>query len=337
MYNNIIVKDREILLSICIPTYNRSNYLKICLNSIMSQVDINSPIEIIVSDNCSTDNSLEVIDEYINHPLFRLIKQERNLGPIINGYELISKHARGKFCWYVGDDDYIMNGAIPNIVDLISKNNEVDFFYVDIENHELDNKNISLENTLQHIKNKHKIEKIDFIKLEKFEELLHPKYSDLFLGEIMAAIFNRELWLSDKSILKHVDQEYLSTLETSYLHCVVFANQFMGKKAIYVATPIVLVDNRAREWSAKASYILVEHLLTLIQLYKKRGLNGKLYNACVKHYFRLTIPVILKFFLNRKLAYRNRISFFKYFVFVLNHPFLAIQTISSRLIKKVKK
>ena len=78
------MQEREILLSICIPTYNRSNYLKICLNSIMSQVDINLPIEIIVSDNCSTDNSLEIIDEYINNPLFRLIKQEKNLGPIIN-------------------------------------------------------------------------------------------------------------------------------------------------------------------------------------------------------------------------------------------------------------
>jgi hypothetical protein len=266
-----------------------------------------------------------------------LVKQERNLGPIINGYEIISKYAKGKFCWYVGDDDYIMNGAIPNIVDLISENKEVDFFYVDIENHELDNKNISLEDTLQHIKNKHKIEKIDFIKLDRFEELLHPKYSDLFLGEIMAAIFNRELWLRDIGILKHVDQEYLSTLETSYLHCVVFANQFMGKKAIYVATPIVLVDNRAREWSAKASYILVEHLLSLINLYKKRGLNGKLYNACVKHYFRLTLPVFLKFILNKKIAYRNKISFFKYFVFVFNHPFLVIQTIASRLVKKITK
>lgn len=331
------MQKREILLSICIPTYNRSNYLKICLNSIMSQVDINLPIEIIVSDNCSTDNSLEVIDEYINNPLFRLVKQERNLGPIVNGYELISKHAMGKFCWYVGDDDYIMNGAIPCIVDLISQNKEVDFFYVDIENHELDNKNISLENTLLHIKKKPKIEKIDFIKLNKFEDLLHPNYSDLFLGEIMAAIFNREIWLNDKNILKHLDQEYLSTLETSYLHCVIFANQFMGKNAIYVSTPIVLVDNRAREWSAKASFILVEHLLTLLQLYKEKGLKGNLYNACVKHYIRLTLPVVLKFLFYKKTEYRNKISFDKYFVFILNHPFLTTQIIFHRLIKKVAK
>ena len=53
----------EILLSISIPTYNRSVYLEECLNSIVQQIDINekAKIEIYISDNGSTDDTYEVV------------------------------------------------------------------------------------------------------------------------------------------------------------------------------------------------------------------------------------------------------------------------------------
>jgi len=56
------------ILSICIPTYNRSKYLKETLNSIVSQnIFLNSDkIEIIISDNCSNDNTRSISMEYVN-------------------------------------------------------------------------------------------------------------------------------------------------------------------------------------------------------------------------------------------------------------------------------
>lgn len=321
------MNSNEIILSICIPTYNRANYLKICLSVIMPQIGLNDPIEIIVSDNFSTDDTLNIISEYIDHPRFILIKQSKNVGPIINGIEIIKKYANGKFCWYVGDDDYIMPGAIKNILKLISNNSDVDFFYVDIENYELDKLNIPLDKTLLHIRNKEEINEIKYTKLSKFEELLHPQYSDLFLGEMMASIFRKEYWLKEIDIYKYINLEYLSTLETAYTHCVIFANQFIGKKAIYVSTPIILVDNRAREWSAKAHYIIVEHLLTLLKLYHSKGVGGRLYDACVKHYIRLTLPVIFRFIIFKKTAYRDKISYTKYFKFLIQHPVITFSSI----------
>ena len=76
----------------------------------MPQIGINDPIEIIVSDNFSTDDTLNIISEYTAHPRFILIKQSKNEGPIKNGIDIIKKYANGKFCWYVGDDDYIIIG-----------------------------------------------------------------------------------------------------------------------------------------------------------------------------------------------------------------------------------
>ncbi len=50
-------------LSICIPTYNRKECLSQCLESIIKQSVFND-IEIIISDNASTDGTFDIIKEY---------------------------------------------------------------------------------------------------------------------------------------------------------------------------------------------------------------------------------------------------------------------------------
>lgn len=55
------------LLSICIPTYNRAQYLRNSIDSIICQNEfIDGRVEIVVSDNCSTDNTSEVCEGYVN-------------------------------------------------------------------------------------------------------------------------------------------------------------------------------------------------------------------------------------------------------------------------------
>ena len=53
------------LLSICIPTFNRSSYLRNTLNSIVSQQEfLSEKVEIIISDNASTDETPDVVKEF---------------------------------------------------------------------------------------------------------------------------------------------------------------------------------------------------------------------------------------------------------------------------------
>lgn len=54
-------------LSICIPTYNRAEYLDRTINTIVSQTVFSQTreVEIIISDNCSTDNTTEIANKYI--------------------------------------------------------------------------------------------------------------------------------------------------------------------------------------------------------------------------------------------------------------------------------
>jgi len=104
-------------LSICIPTYNRSLYLAECLNSIFqSMVGYESYIEIIISDNASTDNTKQVLDAIlIAYPWIQYYRHETNIGAERNFYHLLTL-ARGDYVWILGDDDKIEVGAIKKIM-----------------------------------------------------------------------------------------------------------------------------------------------------------------------------------------------------------------------------
>ena len=56
------------LLTICIPTYNRSNYLKTTLDSIVNQKIFNESkqVQVVISDNASTDDTRLICDEFVN-------------------------------------------------------------------------------------------------------------------------------------------------------------------------------------------------------------------------------------------------------------------------------
>lgn len=64
-------------ISVIIPTYNRSATIEYCLDSILNQTYL--PFEIIVVDDCSTDNTLAIVKS-IDHPLIKAFQLERNQG-----------------------------------------------------------------------------------------------------------------------------------------------------------------------------------------------------------------------------------------------------------------
>jgi abequosyltransferase len=110
------------LLSIAIPTYNRSGYLKsnlIQLANELEQIENTELIEIIVSDNNSSDNTSEIITEVIKSGLsVRYHKNNENVGwgkNFLNCYNL----ANGKYLLILGDDDILYNGSLKIIIDNI--------------------------------------------------------------------------------------------------------------------------------------------------------------------------------------------------------------------------
>jgi len=108
------------LISICILTYNRANLLKECLESIYPQVT--SDIEVVVSENASQDNTKEVVQKFQSKiSNLRYFRNNANIGPEKNMFRVIRK-AKGKYILFVGDDDILMENALGEIKNALSKN-----------------------------------------------------------------------------------------------------------------------------------------------------------------------------------------------------------------------
>ena len=52
------------ILSLCIPTYNRANILEKTISRIVSCRSFDSDVELVISDNCSTDNTRQVCEHF---------------------------------------------------------------------------------------------------------------------------------------------------------------------------------------------------------------------------------------------------------------------------------
>lgn len=107
------------MLSICIPTFNRAEHLLNCLNSIGSQsYDEGESIEVLVSDNFSTDDTWERIAKFsfanpdINLKIFR---NKENVGAVEN-CKVLARMSTGDNLFWLTDDDYLLPGALKNLV-----------------------------------------------------------------------------------------------------------------------------------------------------------------------------------------------------------------------------
>lgn len=110
------------LLTLGVPTFNRSRYLEKCLHALCSQAGNDSRIEIFVSDNASVDETPSIVAAYQKkYGNVRYVRQETNIGGAAN-FEYLRSHAKGKFVMVLGDDDYLQQGVVANLFQVMEKN-----------------------------------------------------------------------------------------------------------------------------------------------------------------------------------------------------------------------
>lgn len=112
-------------LTIVIPTLNRAHCVDRAIESALAQ-DIDD-IEIIVSDNGSTDDTPALIARY-NDPRLRTFRHDETMPPQAHG-NLLLDAARGEYFLGLSDDDYIEPDFARRALDLYSRHPELSFVY----------------------------------------------------------------------------------------------------------------------------------------------------------------------------------------------------------------
>ena len=105
------------ILSIVIPTYNRAPLLKLLLNSIVRDLpDWPEDVELVVSDNASTDGTRGVVAEVAARGTpIRLVSNAENVGMDRNLAACFGL-ASGRYFWQIGDDDILFEGALTRVL-----------------------------------------------------------------------------------------------------------------------------------------------------------------------------------------------------------------------------
>jgi hypothetical protein len=92
-------------------------------------LDFENKIEIIVSDNCSDNESKnELVNFSQENTFFDLYNQEKNLGLIGNSIFLLEK-AKSEFVWFVGDDDVLEKGILKKIFEIFNNHEDITYIF----------------------------------------------------------------------------------------------------------------------------------------------------------------------------------------------------------------
>jgi glycosyltransferase involved in cell wall biosynthesis len=90
-------------VSIGVPVYNGQKYVRFTLESLLAQTF--ADIEIIVTDNCSTDNTPKIVDEYASRdPRVKYFRNPSNIGPALNYNRSVELASGQYFKWNPADD-----------------------------------------------------------------------------------------------------------------------------------------------------------------------------------------------------------------------------------------
>ena len=111
-------------ISIIIPVYNVEKYIAECLESVINQTYSN--LEIICIDDCGSDNSMKIVQEYADKDnRIKIIRHEENSG-LAPARNTGLNNADGDYILFLDSDDYLMPDIIQKMYDKI-KSTDLDF------------------------------------------------------------------------------------------------------------------------------------------------------------------------------------------------------------------
>jgi glycosyltransferase involved in cell wall biosynthesis len=313
------------LLSICIPTFERTEFLKNCLNSIyIASKNIKSNFEVCISDNCSSQNVKKIVNFYKKKFLIKYNRNKENLGM---GKNIIQSAmmAKGEYSWIIGNDDLLFPESLKKIFFILQSNKDVDFFFINSCHlrAEYTVKSKKLFNTNLIPKNLPKFSKIKKNLKLKFLDIINPSISFDYLLGIYLSIFKTLKFKKNVNILNSEligDKSVFSNFENTAPHVKVFAKSFCKSDSYLIAEPLTVNLSGVREWYKLWDFIEIIRIPEALDEYRKNGLNFFKYHYYKNHSLKNFLPAIVKIFLAGENSNFKYISFYKHIMKNMIYP-----------------
>ncbi|MDW7973329.1 MAG: glycosyltransferase family 2 protein, partial [Thermodesulfovibrio sp.] len=245
--------ENKPLLSICIPTYNRAPFLDEAIESVISQItdDIKDLVELCISDNASEDNTEDIINKWKAISPIPIVyhRNERNMGFDYNALKVV-EIANGEYCWYLGSDDKIVDGAIKLVLNHLLEFDDTDIL-------------IARSRIETDLEMKKILRRVDFFK-EKLTYVDSSNRQDLLIflksvknqagifGYLSVLVFRKSLWKIDDNTNDFLGTAFAYTYQ-------LFKILLNGCRLYIIDEPIVFCrtgnDSFASEGIVKRSYI----------------------------------------------------------------------------------
>lgn len=203
--------ENKIKISVIIPSYNSSDTIERCIDSVLKQTY--QPFEIIIVDDSSTDNTVDKIRKY-NNPHIKCISLENNLGAQ-NARNMGIKAARGEWIAFLDSDDEWIESKLEKQIRILKKNSFNPFIVIHTNAYWLDQNNNEIDI---------KIPKISF--KDSYKDLLKQP-GPMFQGILVSKIALQKIGLLDEKVAAF--QEWDTSLMLSKYCSFVFIKEKLFK------------------------------------------------------------------------------------------------------------
>lgn len=212
----------NVKISIGIPTYNGAARIVNALESILTQLtpDLATSIEVVISDNASTDDTASVIASYVTRFPCAIVyrRNDTNIGYDRNVNALFVL-ATGQYVWLLADDDALKPDAIRHVLTTLSQHNDLKIMQLNFQSYDSEMKQVV-----------HEIKMSENLLCEDAESFLSNSAGRY--GQVSALIFERQAW-------DHAGVE--KAFDTNYIHIYALLKVLLTGKSYTVKDPMVNV------------------------------------------------------------------------------------------------
>lgn len=261
------------LLSLCVPTYNRAELLDVCLSSLLPQTAPWSElVEVVVSDNASTDATSQVLEKWRQRYTFRTTRQQANIGLLGNITFVAASMANGEFVWLLGDDDLLAAGAVTQVVNLLIKLPDIDLIGLNIGYYPFEKRPsaTSAEGGIREAPTS-QLRRSSIHGIVPFELLLEGPTADF--TAMYASVTRRRWWTEE--FPQPLGQVSFTAVRDTYPHAFLIARHMPGKMAGALRDPLVCIyamDATQFSWSKFHPLTVVLHATKLLKLFETNGI-----------------------------------------------------------------